>query len=70
MVKGLGYEELRAAERAILVQAMAGIRARRLATPDFSWWKHITELIALDAAVRNQLSEEDVAAREVMQAGE
>ena len=70
VVNGLGYEELRAAERAILVQAMAGIRARRLATPDFSWWKHITELIALDAAVRNQLSEEDVAAREVMQAGE
>jgi len=70
VVNGLGYEELRAAERAILVQAMAGIRARRLATPDFSWWKHITELIALDAAVRHQLSEEDVAAREVMQAGE
>jgi dolichol-phosphate mannosyltransferase len=48
IVNGLGYEELRAAERAILVQAMAGIRARRLATPDFSWWKHITELIADD----------------------
>ena len=53
IVNGLGYEELRAAERAILVKAMAGIRARRLATPDFSWWKHITELIADD---RGQLS--------------
>lgn len=50
VVNGVGYEELRAAERSILTQAMAGIRARRLATPDFSWWKHIAELIALDAS--------------------
>ena len=50
VINGFGYEELRAAERAILAQAMTGIRARRLATPDFSWWKHITELIASDGA--------------------
>jgi putative flippase GtrA len=50
VINGFGYDELRVAERTILAQAMAGIRARRLATPDFSWWKHITELIASDAA--------------------
>lgn len=52
VVNGFGYEELRAAERAILAQAMSGIRARRLASPDFSWWRHITELIAADSVDR------------------
>ena len=37
VVEGQGYEELRAAERAILAEALVGIRARRLATPDFTW---------------------------------
>jgi dolichol-phosphate mannosyltransferase len=51
IVNGLGYDELRVAEREILAKAMAGIRARRLATSDFSWWKHITELVAFDSAI-------------------
>ena len=49
VVGGMGYEELRAQERAILVQAMAGIRARRLATPDYSWWEHIGRLVVPEA---------------------
>jgi dolichol-phosphate mannosyltransferase len=49
VVDGFGYEELRAKERAILTQAMAGIRARRLATPDYSWWEHISQLVRDDS---------------------
>jgi putative flippase GtrA len=45
VVGGAGYEELRAQERAILASAMNGIRARRLATPDYSWWEHISLLV-------------------------
>jgi dolichol-phosphate mannosyltransferase len=37
VVDGLGYEELRAEERRILSSALTGVRARRLATPDFTW---------------------------------
>jgi putative flippase GtrA len=48
VIDGFGYDELRVTERAILARAMTGIRARRLATPDFSWWKHITDLISSD----------------------
>jgi len=43
-VGGLGYEELRAQERLILTSAVAGLRAQRLATPDFSWADHIPQL--------------------------
>ncbi|HEV7206144.1 MAG TPA: glycosyltransferase [Jatrophihabitans sp.] len=45
VVGGEEYEELRARERAILVSAMTGIRARRLATPDFTWCDHIPSLV-------------------------
>jgi dolichol-phosphate mannosyltransferase len=44
VVGGLGYEELRAKERNILGSALHGVRARRLATPDFSWADHIPAL--------------------------
>jgi hypothetical protein len=46
VVGGAGYEELRAQERRILAEAMAGVRARRLATPDFTWADHIPQLAA------------------------
>ena len=45
VIDGMGYEELRAQERRILVSALAGIRARRLATPDFSWADAIPDLV-------------------------
>ncbi|MGH8962399.1 MAG: glycosyltransferase [Jatrophihabitantaceae bacterium] len=44
VVGGSAYEELRARERSILGEAMTGIRARRLATPDFTWADHIPQL--------------------------
>ena len=44
VVAGLGYEELRAKERTILASALSRVRARRLATPDFSWADHIPAL--------------------------
>jgi hypothetical protein len=50
VVAGLGYEELRAQERAILASAMNGIHARRLATPDYSWWEHISRIVRGEAA--------------------
>lgn len=50
VVGGCAYEELRARERSILGEAMQGIRARRLATPDFTWADHIPQL-ARDGAV-------------------
>ncbi len=46
VVGGAAYEELRAEERRILVSAMGGVRARRLATPDFTWADHIPRLAA------------------------
>ena len=49
VVDGMGYEELRARERQILAEALTGIRARRIATPDFSWADLIPALTALDA---------------------
>jgi hypothetical protein len=36
-IDGEGYEELRVRERQILATALSGVRARRLATPDYSW---------------------------------
>ncbi|HET8560651.1 MAG TPA: glycosyltransferase [Marmoricola sp.] len=51
-VAGRGYEELRAHERLILTRAMEGVVARRLATPDFSWWTRIADLAGPDAHVR------------------
>jgi dolichol-phosphate mannosyltransferase len=45
VVGGAAYEELRVQERAILAAAMAGVRTRRLATPDFSWADHIPRLV-------------------------
>lgn len=44
VVDGMGYEELRAKERSILASGLCGVRARRLATPDFSWADHIPAL--------------------------
>jgi hypothetical protein len=44
VVDGMGYEELRAEERKILASALSGVRARRLATPDFSWADRISAL--------------------------
>ncbi len=44
VVGGLGYEELRARERSILASGLNGVRARRLATPDFTWADHIPTL--------------------------
>ncbi len=44
VVDGMGYEELRAEERRILASALVGVRARRLATPDFTWADRIPEL--------------------------
>jgi mannose-6-phosphate isomerase-like protein (cupin superfamily)/putative flippase GtrA len=49
-VAGQGYEELRAREQLILTKAMEGVVARRLATPDFSWWERITDLTAQQGA--------------------
>lgn len=47
VVDGFGYEELRAKERAILASALSsGVRARRLATPDFSWATRIPALLS------------------------
>lgn len=47
VIGGLGYEELRARERAILVSALGtGVRARRLATPDYSWADRIPALVS------------------------
>jgi dolichol-phosphate mannosyltransferase len=46
VVGGDGYEELRAKERKLLGQAISGVRARRLATPDFTWADHIPRLAA------------------------
>jgi dolichol-phosphate mannosyltransferase len=43
-IHGEGYEELRARERAMLVEAMRNVRARKLATPDFSWAARIADL--------------------------
>ena len=51
VVDGMGYEELRAKERSILESALAGVRARRLATPDFTWADHIPELVSDDTIV-------------------
>jgi dolichol-phosphate mannosyltransferase len=45
VVGATAYEELRSQERKILDSALRGIRARRLATPDFSWADHIPHLI-------------------------
>jgi dolichol-phosphate mannosyltransferase len=45
VIGGEGYEELRARERAILVSAMSGVRARRVATPNFSWADYIPHLV-------------------------
>jgi glycosyltransferase involved in cell wall biosynthesis len=44
VVDGMGYEELRAEERKILASALSGVRARRLATPDFTWADRIPGL--------------------------
>ncbi|WP_186525931.1 GtrA family protein [Leekyejoonella antrihumi] len=45
VIDGQGYDQLRVRERAILTQAVSGVRARRLATPDFTWADHIPSLI-------------------------
>jgi putative flippase GtrA len=46
VINGMGYEELRAAERLILVSAMQHVVARRLVTPDFSWADIIPTMVA------------------------
>ena len=53
VIGGEGYEELRARERRILASALFGIRARRLATPDYTWADHIPAL-AREGASANQ----------------
>jgi dolichol-phosphate mannosyltransferase len=45
VIGGLSYDELRVEERRILEGAMRGVRARRLATPDFTWADHIPALL-------------------------
>ncbi|MGZ4593008.1 MAG: glycosyltransferase [Actinomycetes bacterium] len=45
VIDGLGYEELRAKERSILASALAQVRARRVATPDYTWADRIPELV-------------------------
>jgi len=45
VIDGMGYEELRAAERRILASMLTGIRARRLATPDYTWADQIPHLV-------------------------
>jgi hypothetical protein len=45
VIDGLGYEELRAKERRILESALKGVRARRLATPDYTWADRIPALV-------------------------
>jgi hypothetical protein len=52
VINGDSYEELRAKERKILEQAICGVRARRLATPDFTWADHIPRL-TVDGWVSN-----------------
>jgi hypothetical protein len=54
VIDGSGYEELRARERRILASALFGIRARRLATPDFAWADHIPALARRDASVSQE----------------
>jgi hypothetical protein len=42
------YLTLRQKERNLIVEAMSGIRARRIATEDFSWCDHINTLMRAD----------------------
>lgn len=59
VVDGMGYEELLVNERSILTDFLTGIRARRLATPDFSWADRIPALVRGGApAVPEQRSQE------------
>jgi len=50
MIDGMGYEELRAEERRILASVLTGVRARRLATPDYTWADQIPRLVNGEAA--------------------
>jgi hypothetical protein len=50
VIGGEQYAELRARERAILVSAMSGVTARRVATPDFTWADRIPALLSATAA--------------------
>jgi hypothetical protein len=52
VVGGSAYEELRAQERSILSSAILGVRARRLATPDFTWADHIPQLTRSSSTAR------------------
>lgn len=54
VVGGSAYEELRAEERRILDGAMSNIRARRLATPDFSWADHIPRLVDSEPLITSE----------------
>lgn len=45
-----GYEQLRARERAILQEAVAGVRARALAAEDFGWAEVISKLVTAKEA--------------------
>lgn len=60
VVDGLGYEELRANERSILASALSRVRARRLATPDFSWADHIPALTCEMAEAPSDVTEIDL----------
>lgn len=60
VVDGIGYEELRAMERTILASALSRVRARRLATPDFSWADHIPALTCEITEARSGVTEIDL----------
>jgi len=60
VVDGMDYPELRAEERRILENALAGVRVRRLATPDYTWADRIPGLVRGDEAVPAQRGVEDV----------
>lgn len=47
VIDGLDYLALRAKERAILDAALGNIRARQVATPDYTWADRIPELLAV-----------------------
>jgi glycosyltransferase involved in cell wall biosynthesis len=63
VIDGLGYDELRARERALLASAMASIRARRLASPNFGWAEQIHRLLQESADAADESIEEVVDVR-------
>jgi len=56
VIGGADHDELRRRERAILASALATIRCRWLATPDFSWADEIAASHGLDSRSFRQMS--------------